>query len=110
MCAPLIVTCSCRPVVKTGRPTHYLVRDHLIVPCIHPGGSMCQRGQGELVEMQNPSTQCAGTMAGHSPYSQEAKTICEEALKKYAEAVYKINEKNFEKVKNPSKGWFFGLF
>lgn len=51
-----------------------------------------------------------GCLAGHSPYSQAAKEICEASLKKYAEAVYKANEKNFTGEKLSRKGWFFGLF
>lgn len=50
-----------------------------------------------------------GCLAGHSPYSQAAEEICEASLKKYAEAVYKANEKNFTGEKT-RKGWFFGLF
>ncbi|GIZ39417.1 hypothetical protein CKM354_000280000 [Cercospora kikuchii] len=111
MCAPLIVTCGCAPlVVKQNRATHYVVCENLLVPCKNAGDRICKAGLGEIVDFQNPSTECAGCLAGHSPYSQAAKEICEASLKKYAEAVYKANEKNFTGEKLSRKGWFFGLF
>ncbi|KAI5370879.1 hypothetical protein Slin15195_G017520 [Septoria linicola] len=109
MCGPLIVTCGCTPSAhKHNRPTHTLAIPKLVVPCKEPGGEACKAGEGELVEFQNPSTECAGSIAGHHPNSKEAEEICAETLKKYGDSVYRMNKKEFAKY--PSKGWFRGWF
>ncbi|PIB00991.1 hypothetical protein CB0940_01577 [Cercospora beticola] len=61
MCGPLIVTCGCAPIVhKQNRATHYVVCEHLLVPCKNAGDRICKAGLGEIVDFQNPSTECAG--------------------------------------------------